>query len=190
VRLVDPGVLDAAERAGAVRYGMGCVAFCGYDPAGRLRNVCFRSTGALTPRDWRTWNLTGSDKGWPMVLPGDPGVVWIVEGGVDGLAVQSLYRRAGWAVPTVVVSGGIRVLRFLEGAAAALRAARTVRLARERERDAAAQEIADRDHEAQKRALTGVLEGSGAVVRIWEPPAGAKDVADHAAALAGGRPEA
>jgi hypothetical protein len=180
VRLIEPRVLDAAERAGAVRYGQGNVIFCGWDGDGRLRNAVLRSTGALTPKDKRIWNLVGSDKAWPVVFPGEPSQVWIVEGGVDGLAVQSLCLRAGRTVPLVIVTGGIKVRKFLASPAvvAAVRAAKIVWLAREREKSVEAQAEADRDHAAQRASLEATMAGSGAELRIWEPPEGVKDVAE------------
>jgi hypothetical protein len=179
-RRINHLVLDAAELAGAVRYGQGHVAFCGYDESGRLRNASLRSTGPLTPHGMRTWSLARSDKAWPTILAGDPGVVWVVEGGVDGLAVQTLYHRAGRPWPTVIVSGGIKVRKFLSSPAAlaAVRGAKTVWLARERERGPEIQAEADRDHAAQRAALEATMAGSGAAIRIWKPPGENKDVAE------------
>jgi hypothetical protein len=179
-RRISHMVLDAAELDGAVHYGQGNVAFCGYDESRQLRNVSLRSTGPLTPHESRTWSLSNSDKAWPTILAGDPGVVWVVEGGVDGLAIQTLYHRAGRPWPTAIVSGGIKVLKFLSSPTtlAAVRGAKTVWLARERERNAETQAEADRDHAAQRGALEGAMAGSGAALRIWEPSEGSKDVAE------------
>ena len=187
-RGIESSVLDDAERAQAIGYAQGQVVFFGRDGEGRIRNGSVRSTGGLTPAWARTWNLIDSDKRWPVVFPGNTALIWLVEGGVDGLAVQSVYHRAGRAAPSVVVSGGVRVVVFLERATdetrTLMRAAKTIWIARDRESCLEIQAGADKGHERQKAALEGLVAGSGAVIKIWEPPKGFKDIADYAKVLA------
>lgn len=177
-RGIDPQVLVEAERSGAVRYTSGRVGFCGYDGAGSLRSVMFRATSPLTPADAKKWNMIGSDLRYPPIFRGFGDEIWIVEGGVDALAVQSLRLRRGAAAPTVIVSGGVRARSYLGNLAVAgfIGEAGVVWLARDREKDEATQAGADK---AFARTLEAVGTLAAGKVRVWEPPEGTKDVADY-----------
>jgi hypothetical protein len=177
-RGIDPQVLVEAEHSGAVRYASGKVGFCGYDGSGSLRSVMFRATSPLTPADAKKWNMIGSDLRYPPIFRGFGDEVWIVEGGVDALAVQSLRSWRGAAAPTVIVSGGVRARAYLGNPAVAglIGGARMVWLARDREKDEATQAGADKAF-SRTLEVVGVLATTG--VRVWEPPEGVKDVADH-----------
>jgi hypothetical protein len=116
------------------------------------------------------------DKSWPIILLGDKRLVWIVEGGGDGLAVQSLYARKKALRPTVIVTGGVKVLSRLANTATAAprKAAGNVRMAREPERSETAQAEADKAHAAQRRAV----ENAGVTPKIWTPPDGALEIGE------------
>jgi hypothetical protein len=180
-RGILPEVLAEAEYRRAVRYAQDYVGFCGYDERGRLRNVSMRSIGRLTPATARTWNMTGSDKSYPTIFLGCVEQVWIVEGGVDGLAVQCLCIKTGLPLPTTIVSGGGLTLSFLDNPAvqALLRKAQTVWLAGEREKDEETQRALDQAHAKQKAKVLKVLADGPGRVRTWMPPEGVKDIADR-----------
>ncbi len=110
-RGISPDTLDHAERTGFLRYAGGSVLFVGRDASGGLRNVTKRLI-ASGPDDKPKRDLAGSDKHYPPILPGNPRVVWIVEGGVDALAARDWAKRRGKAKPTVRVSGGAGVRCF------------------------------------------------------------------------------
>jgi hypothetical protein len=180
-RGIDLNEVMEAERQRAVRYTQGYVAFCGYDEVGALRNVCFRASGAATPGQARTWNLKGSDKGYPIIFQGSSEVVWIVEGGVDGLAARSLYRGKNLEPPTVIVSGGALVLSFLDNqiVQSLIRRASVVWLAREWEKDEEVQKRVDLAHSKQKARVEELLADGDGQVKVWWPQKGIKDIAEH-----------
>ena len=162
-----------AEEAGFVRYADGGVFFIGYDEDGRARSAPRRATDlhAAVPKR----ELRGSDKGYPPILPGDPSL-WIVEGGVDALALHDLARRAGKPPPTALVSGGAAVIAFFGQARVQelLRKARRVVIAGEHEKSPEAQARADGGH---LRQAVRVAEITGHAARIWKPNVG-KDLAE------------
>ena len=167
-----------AEEATFVRYADGALFFVGYDREGRARSVTRRATdpGASVPKR----ELRHSDKRYPAILPGDPGgdpgAVWIVEGGVDALALHDLARRAGKPLPTAVVSGGASVLSLFDRAEiqALLRQAQRVVIAGEHEKSPAAQERADAGHLRQAEKVEKI---TGHAPCIWKPKVG-KDLAE------------
>lgn len=175
-RGISPDTLEHAEKAGMVRYMTGGVLFVGYDRAGVAQNVTKRAITSADPvqkRDFR-----GSDKRFPPILPGDPGKVWIVEGGADALALHDIAKRSGQQPPTVIVSGGSNVRGFLERAEvqAVLKRAERVTVCGENEKDAETQAKGDAGHQKQAER---VAEITGREVRQWKPtPEQGKDVAD------------
>ncbi len=178
--LQDRGIsletIEAAEKAGMVRYAAGAVLFVGRDQAGAAQNVTRRAT---VPGDRvQKRDLRGSDKSYPPVLPGDPAKVWIVEGGADALALRDMARRQSKTPPTVIVSGGANVRSFLERAEvqAILRRAERVTIAGENEKDADTQARTDAAHAEQARR---VAEITGRDAQTWTPkPDHGKDLAD------------
>ena len=106
----DP-TIDHAEKTGFLRYLNDGILFIGHH-AGKIWNATKRSImpdAEIPKRD-----LAGSDKSKPQVLPGNSKTVWIVEGGVDALALHDIAKRKGAEPPTVVVSGGAGVLSFFD----------------------------------------------------------------------------
>lgn len=166
--------IEHAEKAGMVRYADGGVLFVGYDLAGTAQNVTRR---AIDPADSvQKRDLRGSDKSYPPILPGDPADVWIVEGGVDALALHDIAKRSGRQPPTVIVSGGAQVRAFLErgDVQEILKRAKRVTVAGEREKSPEAQAKADAGHQRQAQR---VAEITGGEVRLWTPRHD-KDLAD------------
>ena len=165
-----------AERTGMLRYAPGAILFVGYDSDGTPRCVTRRATDPADPVQKR--DLRGSAKGYPPILPGDPSEVWIVEGGVDALALHDLARRHGMPTPTVLISGGASTLAFLEQpwVQDLLRRAKRVVVAKDREKDAATQARTDTWHQRQAQR---VEELTGRKVRMWMPQSEhVKDLAD------------
>lgn len=113
-RGISPQSIVAAEQAGALRYCRGAVLFIGRDhehPRQEIRLATLRHLEPqpgpdgelMTKRD-----LAGSNKNFPVLLPGDPSVVAIVEGGVNALGVRDIGLRRG-VCPTVIATGGVGV---------------------------------------------------------------------------------
>ena len=174
-RGVSPDTLDHAERTGFLRYTGGGVLFVGRDGSGALRNVTKRLI-APGPDEKPKRDLAGSDKQYPPLLPGNPRVVWIVEGGVDALAARDLALRRGKAPPTVVVSGGAGVRCFLDHPTVQtlLLHADSVVVVRDNEATAKKQAETDAAHDRQIARIRELRGNCG----DWRPPAGVKDVAE------------
>ena len=174
-RGISVDTLDHAERSGFLRYARGGVLFVGRDVQGAARNVSQRLIQP-GPDEKPKRDLAGSDKTYPPILPGNPRVVWIVEGGVDALAARDLARRRGKAPPTVLVSGGATVRCFLDNPTVQTRLlhADAVIVVRDNERTAQKQAETDAAHDRQ---IARIRELRGACAD-WRPPVGVKDVAE------------
>jgi hypothetical protein len=151
------------------------VRFVGRDVRGAARNVSQRLIQP-GPDEKPKRGLAGSDQTDPPILPGNPRVVWIVEGGVDALATRDLALRRGKAPPTVLVSGGATVRCFLDHPTVQTRLlhADSVVVVRDHERTERKQAETDAAHDrpiARVRDLRGTCGD-------WQPPAGVKDVAE------------
>jgi hypothetical protein len=121
-------------------------------------------------------DLRGSRKQFPAILAGTTDI-WLVEGGVTGLATVDLFRRRGLEPPTIVVTGGAGVTSFLENrdVQVLLRAALTVVIAVENEKDAVTQVCTDTAH---NRQATRIANASDAEILMWCPPLGFGDLAE------------
>ena len=177
-RGIDLDIIEAAERAGFVRYTSGAALFVGYDQGGLTglaRCVTRRAIERSDPIQKR--ELRGSDKRYPPILPGNPKSVWIVEGGVDALALHNMAKHRGEAAPTVIVSGGANVRSFLdtEPIRTLLRRADRVVIARDNERDPAIQARTDLEHDQQRERVHAI---TGKEVMDWKSDR-AKDLAQH-----------
>ncbi len=176
-RKISIETIDHAEACGMVRYTDGAVLFVGYDRAGVAQNITRRAIHADDPKPKR--DLNGTDKFYPQILLGDSAKVWIVEGGVDALALHDIARRSGQQPPTVIVSGGANVLSFLEypEIQTILKQAGRVVIAGENEKDDATQKRTDEAHQKQ---ADRVAEITGRTVKTWKPKPdqGQKDLAD------------
>ena len=88
-RGVSAAALDAAEGCGMLCYCDGGVLFVGRDEAGQPRSATRRGYLASDPHPKR--DLRGTDKSWPAYVHGQPNELWLVEGGVDALALMTLH---------------------------------------------------------------------------------------------------
>lgn len=169
-RYISDAALTACEACGMLRYIPGAVLFVGYDGK-QPKNVTRRGylPGDPTPKR----DLAGTDKAWPATLPGSLDTVWIVEGGVDALALHTLYPIDP---PTVIVTGGAGSKAWLEQPhiAARLERAQVVVVATEREKDADTQARTDTQHQAQADSIRRYCDE----VVVWNPPPGIKDLAE------------
>lgn len=158
-RGIDLETIKLAEVAGSLRYAAGSVFFVGYDENRHVQAVTKRAIQP-GPDDLKRRDLMGSLKDYCQILPGDHCEVWIAEGGVTGLAIQTLAKRLCKAIPTVLVSGGAGVIAFLERVCIQdmLKSANRVVIAAENDEKPGAQEDTDFAHEKQKlkiEAITG-----------------------------------
>ncbi|MGD9710259.1 MAG: relaxase, partial [Halothiobacillaceae bacterium] len=147
----------------------------GRDGEGTAQAIYRRSTTPAGTKGKR--DRYGTDKSFPPMLQGDPGRVLVVEGGVDALAAHELARRRGEQPPTVIVSGGAGVFKCFDRQAIqdALRRAERVLVAFERENDGDTQARTDAGH---IRQIERIKEITGRDVQRWDPPEGAKDLAE------------
>jgi hypothetical protein len=173
-RGISNDTLDHAEACGMLHYADGGVLFVGHDEKGTPRSITRRATDPADPIQKR--DLRGSDKSYPPILPGDPSTVWIVEGGVDALALHDVKKREGKPAPTVIVSGGANVCSFLDNPfiQMLIRAAKRIFIANKREKDAATQAKTNAAHEKQAQRVEAV---TGIRPTIWQPVED-KDLAD------------
>jgi len=177
VRKIGRPVIDAGFRSGFLRASPGFVLFCGYDSQERLRMYTRRAVSVdmrLQKGDAR-----GSDKSFVPILPGDPAHVWVVEGGTDALALQDMRRKAGLALPAVIVSGGAGVRSWIERphVVQILRAAEVVTVACDNEDTVETQIETDRAHGRQVERIKTVA--PGATVTLHHPPDDFKDLANQ-----------
>lgn len=174
-RGISQSVIEHAESVGMLRYAPGSLFFVGYDAQGTAQAATRRATDPS--EDVQRRDLKGTDKRFPAILLGDPARIWIVEGGIDALALHTMYERRGEQVPTVIVSGGANVRGFLERneIQQMLRLADRVTVACEREKDAETQVRTDSAHAEQ---CSRVAETTGVVPEKWRPRE-TKDLADY-----------
>lgn len=167
--------LEAAERAGMLRYSARGVLFVGRDEAGTAQNIMRRAIDASELVQKR--DLFGTDKRHPQMLLGATDTVLIVEGGTDALAAVDIARREKRPAPTVLVSGGANVKGFMQTpwVQKVLKLAKKVIVAFEREATPEAQAKTDAAHQVQMQRLQEVC---GAEVKSWKPPEGIKDLAE------------
>ncbi|MHB8369461.1 MAG: hypothetical protein ACYDBP_07205 [Leptospirales bacterium] len=175
-RGISKTVLDRAEKSGFVRYSQDAVLFCGHDISGRPQNVTrrdIRPDVEVSKRD-----LKGSLKEYAPILPGDQKVAWVVEGGTDALALQTMKERAGEPVPAVIVSGGARNRGFIDNSQVqkVLKEADKVVVANENEKRPDIQSQTDEDHKIQALKIKEI---TGKQVFSWRPTTGAKDIAEE-----------
>ena len=165
--------IEAAERAGMLRYSARGVLFVGWDEAGTAQNITRRATDASEIVQKR--DFAGADKRHPAMLFGASETVLVVEGGTDALAAHDIARRAGRPLPTVLVSGGANVRSWIETpwVQKVLKLAKRVIVAFEREDGPEKQAKTDAAHQVQMQRLQEVC---SAQVTGWMPPEGIKDM--------------
>lgn len=180
-RGITQRVIEDAEAQGALAYGTGEVFFVGRDEERVLRSATSRAyfEGAKKPKR----DVAGSDKTYPTILRGRPETIWIVEGGVDGLALWTAADRARTPRPTVIVSGGIGIKKWTKNKQVQeiLGNAKAVFFARDREEDEKKQEQINKIANRTKLQIMPLLQGAKFVE--WWPPQGYKDLADYNLAI-------
>lgn len=176
-RGVAPAALDAAERCGMLCYATGAVLFVGRDADGTPRSATRRGYLPTDPTPKR--DLAGTDKSWPAYIPGQPNELWIVEGGVDALALMA---RHPCSYPSIIITGGVHVTSWLENPRVVARLGKLWRctVAGEHEKNAETQQRTD----AQRQKLVARLRVHVPDVNIWTPPAGVKDLGEMLTSVA------
>lgn len=176
-RGVSSDAMAAAEACGMLGYSAGAVLFIGRDADGKPRSATRRGYLPSDPTPKR--DLSGTDKSWPAYIPGQPNELWVVEGGVDALAVMTLRPRS---YPSIIITGGVHVTSWLENPRVQARLARLWRctVAGEREKDAETQARTD----AQRQKLVEHLQKHVPEVTAWMPPEGRKDLGEMLSSVA------
>ncbi|MBU2731517.1 relaxase/mobilization nuclease domain-containing protein [Acidithiobacillus ferridurans] len=175
-----------AQGAGFLRFvdyaGTPGVAFCGLGDNGKLRSMTVRLTQFI--RSWddekeiTKLDIRHSDKSFPPIWRGDdPSSVWVVEGGMDALAIVEWHKAHRKPAPCIIVSGGAGVRSFLDQPRVQkiLKETHTVYVAMEHEKNQETQARTDTAHEKQMDKICDL--GCEKVIG-WTPPAGEKDIAD------------
>lgn len=167
-RGIDDMTIAAAEKSGFLAYFQRAVCFLGRDEMGRVRSATKRSTDAQDAIQKR--DLSGSSKTYSPVLPGNPDTVFIVEGGMDALALHSMARREKKTAPTVIVSGGAGIVSFIRDnkvIQSMLKFAKKIVIGLENEENHTTQVSTDAAHNKQQ----GLIQEIGAVYPIlYKPP--------------------
>lgn len=127
---------------------------------------------------------------WSPIMRGDPGSreVHLVERGVDALALRDIHRREhpNQPLPTVIVTGGARTLKWQDNPEAAqmLRDAQIVSIHTANERDGQGrpdptrQQATDDAHEKQAQAVARIR-GTDNGIQFERPQLGIKDMAER-----------
>lgn len=185
-RGVSRETLQFAVEAGFVAADDSGVAFLGRDAEGQMRSIETRFLVARTIQGELTSkrSYAGSDKTFPPVLPGNPAEVHIVEGGFDALALHDIARRRGEPPPTVIVTAGARVLKWLDNpyiqhllSQAELVVQQRDLEMRGEETDLAKQAKTDAGYAAQLERMVNMIGKDRVTVR--SPAPGFKDLADQ-----------
>jgi hypothetical protein len=169
--------INHAEKVGLIKYSDKGVLFFGYDENQNVKNIMQRSireSNEIQKIDYR-----GSDKKYCQLLQGNNKSIWIVEGGIDALALRDLALRQKEDPPTILISGGANVKSFLERDSIQnlLKDANRVTIAVEKEKNNETQIKVDKGHERQQESLKEIV--GDKEVRIWKPKEGqGKDLAD------------
>ena len=190
-RGIGQKTIRRAQGAGFLRFvdyvGTPGVAFCGLGDNGKLQSMTVRLTQPIWAWDGgkeiTKVDIKHSDKSFPALWRGgDPNLpsdksVWIVEGGIDALAIVDWYLASQKAAPDIIVSGGAGVRSFLDRPhiQKMLKNADTVYVAMEHEKDQATQIKTDAAHEKQ---IDKICDLGCEKVIAWRPPVGSKDVAE------------
>ena len=113
-----------------------------------------------------------------MLRSNDSNTVWIVEGGIDAMAIQDLAIKQHKPVPMVIISGGAGVRSFLDNPAIIdiLQKADRVTLAYDNESNPDKQLKTDADHNRQAESIEMI---TGVKPSIYRPKQGYKDIAEY-----------
>ncbi|MDR2395508.1 MAG: hypothetical protein LBD57_02705 [Endomicrobium sp.] len=105
-RGISESTIKYARNVNFLKFLIDGIIFCGYDHNNELRCATKRSTVDNVEPTENKRDLRGSIKAFAPVLPGSNEVVWIVEGGVDALALRDIALRQNNEPPTIIVTGG------------------------------------------------------------------------------------
>lgn len=168
-------VIAYAEDSGMLSYIPGAVLFIGYD---KDRPMSATRRGFLSSDPHPKRDLKGSDKSFPAILAGHGDTVWVVEGGVDALALQMMEPSR----PTVIVSGGAGCRGWVDTShiAAILSDASKVVVACDNENTIEKQTYTDSQHQHQASLIQRYCSN----VTNWHPPLDYKDLGEMACAWA------
>lgn len=175
-RGISIDTINHAEKVGLIKYSDKGVLFFGYDENQNVKNVTQRSikeSNAIQKMDYK-----GSDKQYCQILEGNKKSVWIVEGGIDALALRDLALRQKQDPPTILISGGANVKSFLERDLVQnlLKEADRITIAVENEKSVQAQNRSDQGHERQKERIKEIV-GEQKELRSWSHQS-FKDIAE------------
>ena len=166
---------EHAERSGFLRYLNDGLLFVGRK-TGQILNATKR---AFSPdAEVQKRDLAGSDKQYPPILSGNSETLWIVEGGIDALALHDLAKLSNKPEPEVIVSGGSGVKSLFDNPdiQEKIKTARRVVVAGENEKNADVQAKTDAQHQAQIELIKAI--NASAEVIYWKPQAAEiKDIA-------------
>lgn len=177
VRGISLETIAYAEQSGFIRYGYNGVIFCGYDEHHKLRNAEFRAS--LPSVTVQKMVLKGSNKKYPAILQGITNKVWIVEGGMDALALRDIALRQGETPPTIIMSGGAGVSGFIHVShiQSLLQKATKITIALDHEKNQTIQEQTNAMHHKQFLELSKVVNKNECEICFYMPPYD-KDLAD------------
>ena len=113
-------------------------------------------TSAATAEQKR--DFKGSEKYYPQILKGNKKTVWIVEGGVDALALHDLAKRAAKEPPMVLVTGGANVLSSFKNPTVheILKNSEKIIISLENEKSLETQEFTNKAHLKQKSLINEI----------------------------------
>ena len=187
VRGITEATITHAEAAGALRYLDNGVLFTGRDASKAIRSATIRYIEPLVGADGKVVakrDFADSDKAYPTILPGTRARVVVVEGGVNGLAVRDMALRARQEAPTIVVTGGVGVRRWIrenDDLRQLLELAGQVEIVGEREvRDGVPDPVKQAKTDALREQLAAEIAAArqGELPGIVMPPLGIADAAD------------
>lgn len=176
-RGIDLQTILEAESAKFIAYTDKAVLFVGRDQLGTIKAATRRAAMKDDPK--QKSEIPGSDKQFPAILKGTGDTAYIVDGGVDALALHAMAKRRGQPTPTVYVTGGVGNKSWMdrESIKAQLRRYRQIIIAGENEKDSNTQERTDAHRDETKQRLEAI---TGNQVLIVTPAKGiGKDMADQ-----------
>ena len=198
-RGIEPGTIDAARSQGRIRATENSVCFIGTDKYGTMKYVAHRYYEKQpvpdSPGEFRNKkDEVGSSKVhcfWlPPLFPDRPKTGWIVEGGVNALALADILSRessefhsGGPQNPLILTTGGVAMRDWMSNVETSrlLRDCVAVTMVGENEH-AATPEAADKKQNDTDRlrhiVLAALKERLGIVANLVFPPKWAEDTAD------------
>lgn len=167
-RGISQETITHGEKTGFLRYLSDSLLFVGYQ-AGKewsATKFAFDPNAKIKRKD-----LVGSDKSWPPILEGLSETLWIVDDGLEALAVHDVAKKQKKILPAVIVSGGSEVKGFFKNLSIVerIKAARLISIGARNKNDEGTQEYTDAMYNEQARLVREI--NPSAEVRIWKPEA-------------------